>query len=310
MRDSGPRSEGGPLNATPVAVEHRIGAHVPVAGGLVRKGLAKAAEIGAETLQVFAGSPRGWAPPRLDEDTAREFRRRCEAGAWPVFVHAAYLVNLASPVPEVVDRSVENLRAAVAAAGLLGAEGVVVHAGSSIDGDRAAALRRLGPVYRRVLDGAPPGVRLLVEPTAGGANWTASTLRSAGEYLDAVGIGEVGLCLDTCHLHAAGEDLADQDGLDASLLALTAAIGPGRIGLVHLNDSKDPRDSRRDRHESLGLGRLGDDGLRAVMSTPLLAGVPLITETPAHARDVAYAKYLAGRGDRPEEDPAPAGRAR
>jgi deoxyribonuclease-4 len=289
-------------STTPVAVEHPIGAHVPVAGGLVRKGLAKAAEIGAETLQVFVGSPRGWAPPRLDEDVAAQFRQQCAASGWPVFVHAAYLVNLASPVSEVVERSVENLRASLAAAAFLGASGVVVHAGSSIDGDRPAALRRLGPVYRRVLDGTPP-VRLLVEPTAGGANWTASTLRSAGEYLDAVGIGEVGLCLDTCHLHAAGEDLADPDGLDASLRALTAATGPGRIGLVHLNDSKDPRDSRRDRHESLGLGLLGDDGLRTVMATPLLAGVPLITETPAHARDVAYAKWLAGRGA-PVDQPA------
>ncbi|MCD0446054.1 deoxyribonuclease IV [Glycomyces sp. A-F 0318] len=290
------------MNAIPAAVEHRIGAHVPVAGGLVRKGLVKAAEIGAETLQVFVGSPRGWAPPRVDEDVAAQFRRQCAAEGWPVFVHAAYLVNLASPAAEVVERSVGNLRTAMAAAGLLGAAGVVVHAGSSIDGDRAAALRRLGPVFRRVLDGAPPSVRLLVEPTAGGANWTASTLRSAGEYLDAVGTDAVGLCLDTCHLHAAGEDLADPEGLDASLRALTAAVGPGRIGLVHLNDSKDPRDSRRDRHESLGLGRLGDEGLRTVMSTPLLSGVPLITETPAHARDVAYAKYLAGRGDRPEPE--------
>jgi deoxyribonuclease IV len=274
------------------APAHRIGAHVPVAGGLVRRGLAEADAIGAEVLQIFVGSPRGWAPPRVDEDVAREFRLQCSARGWPVFVHAAYLINLASPVPETVARSVEHLRAAMAAADLVGAAAVVVHAGSSIDGDRAAALRRIGRAFRAVVDDAPTSVRLLVEPTAGSANAMASTFQSAGEYLEAVGIEAVGLCLDTCHLHAAGEPLADRDRLDASLRALTAGVGPGRIGLVHLNDSKDPRGSRRDRHETLGAGTLGEDGLRAVVASPELAGIPMVTETATRAQDVAYAKRL------------------
>ncbi|RRR98114.1 deoxyribonuclease IV [Glycomyces terrestris] len=273
---------------------HPIGAHVPVAGGLVKKGVAEGDAIGAETIQIFAGSPRGWAPPRVDEDAALAFREACGERGWPVFVHAAYLINLASPVPETVDRSVENLRAAMTASHLLGAEAVVVHAGSSIDGDRAGALKRLGPVYRRVLDGLPP-MRLLVEPTAGAKNAMASTFQSTGEYLDAVGVDGVGLCLDTCHLHAAGEALADPERLDASLRALTAAIGPGRIGLVHFNDSKDARDSRRDRHEKLGDGVLGREGLGAVVATPLLQGVPLVIETPTREHDVAYAKALEQR---------------
>lgn len=274
------------------AVDHPIGAHVPVAGGLVRRGLANAVEFGVEALQVFIGSPRGWAPPRLEQAVADEFREECAARGWPVYVHAAYLLNLASPVAETVRRSVENLRVAMASAERIGAAGVVVHAGSSIDGDRPAALRRLAPAFRAVLDDAPSSVRLLVEPTAGGANSMASTLVSAGEYLEAVGLAEVGLCLDTCHMHAAGERLADREAFEASLAALSAAAGPGRVGLVHFNDSKDPRDSRRDRHEALGLGLLGDDGLRAVATTPALAGIPLIVETATQARDVAHAKRL------------------
>lgn len=274
------------------AVHHQVGAHVPVAGGLVKRGIANAVEFDVEALQVFIGSPRGWAPPRLDPEVADEFREECAERGWPVFLHASYLLNLASPVPEAVARSVENLRMALHSAERIGAVGVVVHAGSSIDGDRPAALRRLAPTFREVLDDAPPSVRLLVEPTAGGANWMASTLASAGEYLEAVGIAEVGLCLDTCHLHAAGEQLSDRDGLEASLRALNKAVGPGRIGLVHFNDSKDPLDSRRDRHEALGDGLLGEDGLRAVAASPALAGVPLIVETNTQARDVAYAKRL------------------
>jgi len=273
------------------AVHHPIGAHVPVGGGLVKRGIPNALEFEVEALQVFIGSPRGWAPPRLDEAVAEAFRDECVERGWPVFLHAAYLLNLASPVPEIVERSVENLRVAMASAERIGAAGVVVHAGSSIDGDRDAALRRLPSAFHAVLDDAPP-VRLLVEPTAGGANSMASTLASAGEYLEAVGIAEVGLCLDTCHLHAAGELLSDRDGLEASLKALTKAVGKGRIGLIHFNDSKDARDSRRDRHEALGEGLLGDDGLKAVMASPALAGVPLIVETATQARDVAHAKRL------------------
>jgi deoxyribonuclease IV len=274
------------------AVHHPIGAHVPVGGGLVKRGIPNALEFEVETLQVFIGSPRGWAPPRLDAAVAEEFRKECAERGWPVFLHAAYLLNLASPVPETVERSVENLRVAMTSAERIGAEGVVVHAGSSIDGDRDAALRRLPSAFHAVLDDAPPSVRLLVEPTAGGANSMASTLASAGEYLEAVGIAEVGLCLDTCHLHAAGELLSDRKGLEASLKALKAAVGPGRVGLIHFNDSKDTRDSRRDRHQALGEGLLGDEGLKAVMASPALSGVPLIVETATQARDVAHAKRL------------------
>jgi deoxyribonuclease IV len=273
------------------AVHHPIGAHVPVGGGLVKRGIPNAIEFDVEALQVFIGSPRGWAPPRLETAVAEAFRDECAERGWPVYLHAAYLLNLASPVPETVERSVENLRVAMTSAERIGAAGVVVHAGSSIDGDRDAALRRLPSAFHAVLDDAPP-VRLLVEPTAGGANSMASTLASAGEYLEAVGIPEVGLCLDTCHLHAAGERLSDRDGLEASLKALGKDVGSDRVGLIHFNDSKDACDSRRDRHEALGEGQLGDDGLKAVMASPALAGVPLIVETATQARDVAHAKRL------------------
>ncbi|MFG3340812.1 deoxyribonuclease IV [Glycomyces sp. NPDC048151] len=274
------------------ATGHKVGAHVPVGGGLVKKGLVNAEEYKVETLQVFLGSPRGWAPPSVNPVDARRFRDECAERDWPVFVHASYLLNLASPDKDAVQKSVEHLRLSLAAAGQIGAQGVVVHAGSSRDGDRPAALKRLKKVFKEALKGAPKSVRLLVEPTAGGANAMAWTFETTGEYIDAVGIAEVGLCFDTCHLHAAGEDLADRDGLEASLEALNARIGSGRIGLIHYNDSKDPRDSRRDRHEMLGKGILGDKGLRAVAASPALAGVPLVVETPTQAEDVAHAKKL------------------
>ncbi|MFB9662834.1 deoxyribonuclease IV [Glycomyces mayteni] len=276
-----------------VAKQRPIGAHVPVGGGLVKKGLAEADAIGAEVVQIFIGSPRGWALPKVDAAAAEKFRSECADRGLPVYVHASYLINLASPDEDALDKSVEHLRAALAASAKLGALGVVVHAGSSKNGDRDAALRRLAGAYGAVLDGAPDSVRLLVEPTAGAANSMASTFESTAEYLDAVGIPEVGLCLDTCHLHAAGEPLADAKALAASLRTLTDDIGPDRIGLVHYNDSKDARGSRRDRHQTLGQGVLGDKGLRTAARTPLLKHVPLVTETDTREHDVAYAKKLA-----------------
>ncbi|GAA1688190.1 deoxyribonuclease IV [Glycomyces endophyticus] len=269
-----------------------IGAHVPVGGGLVKTGVAEAEAIGAEVLQIFLGSPRGWALPKVDERVAERFREECAARGWPVYVHSSYLINLASPDADGVKRSVEHLRAALAASAKVGAAGVVVHAGSSRDGDRAGALGRLAAVYESVLEGAPDSVRLLVEPTAGASNAMAWTFESTAEYIDAIGIPEVGLCLDTCHLHAAGEPLADRRKLNASLKVLDAAIGPKRVGLVHYNDSRDPMGSRRDRHETLGEGVLGDDGLRSVAAAPLLKGVPLVSETPTREHDVAHAKEL------------------
>lgn len=283
-----------PVNTAAVSP---IGSHVPVARGLIRGGVTEAAAIGAEVLQVFTGSPRGWAPPRVDPASAELFGEECQTRGWPVYVHAAYLINLASPDPVTLARSVDTLTATVHAAALLGASGVVVHTGSCVDGDRDAGLRRSAAAVRAVLDAAPQ-VPLLMEPTSGAANAMAWDLASTAEFLLALGAGELGLCLDTCHLHAAGEDLADPAAFARALDDLESAIGPGRVGLVHLNDSKDPRGSRRDRHESLGLGLLGEDGLRTVVSSPVLAGIPMIVETPTNARDVAYAKRLA----RPEPE--------
>lgn len=242
---------------------------------------------------MFLGSPRGWAPPRIDQETADQFRHRCSTQNLPVFVHAAYLINLASPKPDTLQKSITTLKTTLTAAEQIGAQGVVVHAGSSIDGDRPAALERLATAYATVLEDTPQKTRLLVEPTAGAANATASTLKSTAEYLHAIDRPEVGLCLDTCHLHAAGETLDDADALHKALTELTDTIGPDRIDLIHLNDSKDPHRSGRDRHETLGHGTIGEHALRNIITNPALATVPMVVETPVpHAPDVAYAKRL------------------
>lgn len=290
----------------------RVGTHVAVAGGLVRTGLRETAEAGAEVIQVFAGNPRGWAPTTGDRRTDDAFRAACGDLDIPVFVHAPYLINIGSPSAEVREKSVVALEHTMRRAASLGARGVVLHAGSSVSDDRrGAALAGLHDLVTRLLDRVPPEVGLLIEPTAGGGAALASTVDSTIEYLAALDDDRVAVCLDTCHLHAAGEEVADPVAFQRALERLVAGIGPHRIGLVHVNDSRDPMGSRRDRHESLGKGTIGTDGLAALFSTPVLRGVPLLVETPTHPEDVRLLKQLREYGTAPTaEGRGPTHRAR
>nr|ANY57907.1 Endonuclease [uncultured bacterium] len=203
-------------------------------------------------------------------------------------------MNVGSPTQATVDRSIEVIAADLARGTRLGARGVVVHAGSAVDEHRyEAALRQLRERLLPVLDALPDdGPRLLVEPTAGGGRSLAATVEDLGPYLAALDMHPgVGVCLDTCHAWAAGHDLAAPGGTAATLDALEAAVGPGRLGLVHANDSLDPCGSRRDRHTTIGEGSIGTAAFAELMRHPSVAGVPVVVETPSahrgHARDIA-----------------------
>jgi deoxyribonuclease-4 len=165
-----------------------------------------------------------------------------------------------------------------------------VHAGSAVLADRLDdALRRLPDHLLPVLDTAP-GPPLLIEPTAGGGAALAAGPTSLAAYLDTVGRDErVGVCLDTCHVHAAGHDLSTAPGFAAALRVYTRAVGRGRIGLIHVNDSRDPAGSRRDRHETIGAGTIGRESFAALFASPVIRGVPLVVETAdtSHRADIA-----------------------
>ncbi|MEV6416666.1 deoxyribonuclease IV [Kribbella sp. NPDC051718] len=260
-----------------------IGSHVAVGGGLVKVGLAEADQIGAEIIQLFAGNPRSWAPGAANPAADEAFRAACAERQLPVVVHAPHLINLGAPSDLVLSRSLAALELTLQRASDLGAIAVVVHAGSSVTpGRRATALAALPNLISPLVDRADPEVRLLIEPTAGAGESMASTIASTAEYLQAVNDERVGLCLDTCHLHAAGEDLAAPDLLDDLR----------NIALIHVNDSRDPRGSHRDRHESLDAGTIGLPTLAAFLAHPVLAEVPMLVETPTHERDVALLKSV------------------
>ncbi|MGM0819170.1 MAG: deoxyribonuclease IV [Actinomycetota bacterium] len=245
-----------------------IGSHVPSADPV-----AEAAARGAQVAQVFLSAPRAWKAPRERADAAA-----LRAGGLPLYVHAPYLVNLATDDARVRERSRAVVEQTCAAAGAVGARGVVVHGGSvGVDGDTERGLAN----WRGALERLETDVPILIENTAGGRGAMARHVEALDRLFCALDGLEVGFCLDTCHAHAAGEPL---EGLVERLLAVT-----GGIDLVHANDSKDPAGSGRDRHENLGDGAIGDTALVEVIRA---AGAPVVVETPggaaAHAADVAW----------------------
>jgi deoxyribonuclease-4 len=164
---------------------------------------------------------------------------------------------------------------------VLGSAGFVVHAGAGGPGEPAEAIRRAAAVLRATLAETPADTRLLVELMAATSGAVASTVEEAGRLFDAVGDGRLGLVLDTCHLFASGYGLDEPDGVDALFAELHARGLADRLALVHLNDAKHERGSRRDRHEVVGEGSIGVDGFAAVLRRPELRDLSLVVETPA-----------------------------
>ncbi|MEX2420243.1 MAG: deoxyribonuclease IV [Actinomycetota bacterium] len=257
----------------------RVGAHLRTPGGL-RNAIELARAIGAEAVQLFISNPRAWSGPRLD--TAEAFGADWrEGGVGPLFVHAPYLVNIASPNPDFLGKSLELCRRSVAACGVLEAEGFVVHAGAGGPGEPAEALERAATILQAVLAETPDATRLLVELMAGTSGAVASTIAEARRLFDAVGDDRLGLVLDTCHLFAAGYALDTLEGVDACFDELAREGLADRLRLIHLNDAKHERGSRRDRHEIVGEGRIGVLGFAALLAREQVRDLSAVVETPA-----------------------------
>jgi deoxyribonuclease-4 len=286
-----------------------------VAGrGLVGTGLAYAERVGAEVVQVFVANPRGWATPPGDPARDAAFRTACAERGIPAYVHAPYLINFGSDNPLTRERSTASLRHSLLRAHAIGALGVVVHTGSAVgtaaDGGsrHTEAMAQVRQDVRPLLDeldrlgGDAPW--LLLEPTAGQGRSLCSRLEQLAEYAEALDRHpRVGVCLDTCHAFAAGHDLAAPGGTKEALDVLVAAVGEGRLRLIHANDSQDELGARKDRHANIGAGRIGAEPFRELFTHPATRGVPLVVETPDHgssgavtAEDIARLKGLRPGG--------------
>jgi deoxyribonuclease-4 len=298
-----------------------IGAHVPAAGGLARTGLPYLDACAARVAQVFVSNPRGWRLTAGDAAQDEAFTQGCQDRGVPTYVHASLLVNLGSPTDETVENSRATLEHALVRAREIGARAVVFHAGSAVDASyHERALRRLREVLLPLLDQAAsvrgpvehagPGggarPRLLVEPSAGGGHSLAARVEDLGAYFDAVDWHPaLGVCFDTCHVWAAGHDLATTGGMTTTLDALITTVGEGRLALVHANDSQDTCGSRRDRHMTIGAGTIGLEPFAELLRHPSMTGVPLVVETPStgytgHAADIATLTRLSESSEIPE----------
>lgn len=266
----------------------RLGAHLPVAGGLVAA-VERAHAVGATTLQVFADNPTAWrrrADPPADLSAFRERLDALDMG--PVAIHASYLINLAGPDDEFRERSVDVLASELRAAEGFGARFVNVHIGSHRLTGLKGGIERVGEGVARVLanvDRSPKAAFLALENAAGGGGVIGVSLDELEAVLESIAshggdVSRVRLCLDTAHLWAGGLDIGDADSVDALVDQLDARVGLDRLAMIHLNDSKSALGSRLDRHQHLGAGEIGVAGLRRLLTNPRLAGVTYFLETP------------------------------
>jgi deoxyribonuclease-4 len=278
-----------------------VGSHTRTAGGLAKAALPYVDAAGSEALQVYVSNSRGWALPPGDPAQDAAFRDGCAERGLRAYIHASLLVNLGSPTPLTVQRSVETLAHGLHRGAAIGATAVVFHAGSSVDpAHDDKALHQVREALLPLLDSAAAAglPRLLVEPSAGGGRSLASRMEQLGPYLAAVDHHPwLGVCFDTCHAWAAGHDVATPGGMTATLDALVATVGHGRLQLIHANDSKDGCGSTRDRHERIGEGQIGAAAFAELLAHPATAGLPVIVETPTegpegHAADIALLKQL------------------
>jgi deoxyribonuclease-4 len=278
-----PAMAGSRAKTEPLAATHRVGAHTSIAGGLT-EALELARRLRCTTLQIFSASPRMWTDGRrkIDPAKAAEFReRRSVLGLDPVVIHANYLINLAAPDSRLRALSIRGFRGELERAIALSADFLVVHPGSRRDGPIDAAIERIADSLRQAADGLELGsLRILPEITAGQGSVVGSRLEELRAILDACPEFDLGVCLDTAHLLAAGYEIRTAAGLDETLGAIDHAIGLDRVRVVHVNDSKAPFGSHVDRHEHLGRGHIGLEALGRIVNDPRLAGRAFILETP------------------------------
>jgi deoxyribonuclease-4 len=277
----------------------RFGAHVRRGSEATRGVVKECHDRGADCAQIFVSNPRAWAGPTIRDDQAEAFREAWRtSGLGPLAAHAPYLVNIASPNPAFLERSRQLASATALACDRMGVDLLVLHSGAGgTEGGLEEARDRAAATLRRTA-GDAERVRILVELMADTAGAVASTIPEAAALLEAAGDDRVGLCLDTCHLFAAGYDLHTTEGVDGLFAELEAHGLTDRVGLVHANDSMFPRGERRDRHENIGDGHIGVEGWRELLARPEAADWAFVLETPGdaerHAADIARLRALAG----------------
>jgi deoxyribonuclease-4 len=262
-------------------VEMRFGFHISIAGGFSR--IAERAEArGCETIQFFSRNPRGWKYSPLNKKEVEAFRSSIQSSHLsPVFLHMPYLPNIASSKSKFYKRSVHSIATDLKRAEHLGAHYLIIHIGHRLEASEDQAIEAVSQGIDQAFEKVKNAVILLLENTAGQGTEIGYTFNQVKKIIDRVSDHErVGVCLDTAHSFEAGYDLSNKDGIERTLEAFDQTLGLKRLHLLHLNDSKTPLGSRRDRHWHIGEGQIGREGFRCLVNHPLLNHLPGIMETP------------------------------
>jgi deoxyribonuclease-4 len=262
----------------------RIGIHLGTAGG-ASNAVERAAEIGANTLQIFSSSPRMWRAPKVDPKQAvrmKELRAKLDVG--PLVIHTSYLVNVCSQTEEIREKSVAAFRGEIERALELGAEYLVLHPGSWKGLTRDEGLKLAADSITRSIDGlAWQGTpfHILIENTAGAEFSLGGSFEQVAELVARLKpSAPVGVCLDTCHTHVAGYDLVSKEGYEQTMAQAAVTVGLDQVRVWHMNDAKAARGSKLDRHEHIGKGTMGIEPFRRLLNDARFNHAAFIAETP------------------------------
>ncbi|HYB41392.1 MAG TPA: deoxyribonuclease IV [Candidatus Methylomirabilis sp.] len=272
-----------------------LGAHMSIAGGLHRA-LWRGQEVGCSAVQIFLKNQLQWKAPPYAPSDVREFAAaRRATGIRAVFAHAAYLINLAAPAPAEWRRAVAAFHDELDRAETLGLPFVIIHPGSHRGTGLEAGIQRVARALGELL-ARTRGYRVMVllENTAGGGDTIGRSFAELGRIMEAARDADrIGVCLDTCHLFAAGYDIRSREGYAAAMAECRRLVGLGRVRAFHLNDAKQPLGSGLDRHEKIGRGHLGRDAFRWLLSDRRFARAPMVLETPKDPEPRADREALA-----------------
>lgn len=258
----------------------KFGAHVSIAGG-IDKAPERAYKLGCECFQIFTRSPRGGRAPQLSPELIDSFLERCAEYKLPdYYVHTPYYINLSSYSKEPRASSIEIVKEELKRSSNLGVKYVMTHIGSAKDMSREEAVRLVSDSVKKILAEGPYKTGLLLENTAGQGATIGDSFEELSFIIDEVGDPDLGICIDTAHLFAAGYDIRTPETLSSTLSEFSRIIEINRIKLVHGNDSKPGLGERKDRHEQIGKGKIGAEGFKAILGNPLLKDLDMIVEIP------------------------------
>lgn len=257
----------------------RIGAHVSTAGGL-NNAIINAKNIGANCIQIFSSAPQQWKGAQKTHEEKFGFKKAVkEAEIFPIFIHGTYLINFASDNKGIVDKSINCLTSDLIFAFEIGANGVIFHFGSYPEGWKGKR-KELTQLFKKIISTTPSETLIIIENAAGSGVKIGSTLEELAMMRDDINSARIKFCIDSAHAFAVGYDLSNVVGVNNYIIQVQKILEWDEVVAIHLNDSKVPLGKGVDRHENIGEGCIGSEGLKTFVTHPVVSNQPLILEVP------------------------------